>query len=800
MNTLVALALFGGRRLILAGVSRWGIWLAAGFVALGLILALYRYERRIVSKRAGLTLLALRVCAALALVAALFEPIASRTFRETLRGRVILGVDLSESMTTADAGTDRSLSRREAARRLIDGDWIKAIASAHDVEGVGFSRVSTGDASLAALADRLKAPGRPDDPEAQATDWNPVLELGLRDADRPVIGVVLLTDGRDNAGDGSSALADKLAARGVPIYPVLIGSTDRPKDAAIASVRGPERVSKGDVADVEVTLKIDGPPPGTEVAVTLDRPGASPLKKLVKVPADGSRPVANFRVPMDTIGPQTLTTAVGPIDGDVRADNDRRTFPVEVADDTARVLLVDSLARWEFQYLRNALARDPRVKLDSVVFQQPMLPGGDPSYKTALPPKADPSLKERSPDSLGSYDVIILGDVGVEDMNADSWKRLEWYVDARGGTLVLAAGPRLLAAIGTQETARKLLPMIDPRPLSADALRPDPSKPALPPGVAVVPGSSSASEAFPMIRLSAEPEANRSTWAALPRQPWSAYGKAKPLASVLASLDTGEADAAIVAQPYGLGKVLWVGVETWRWRYRVGDLHHHRFWGQVVRWSDAAKLAVGNRLVRHGPTRPRVIEGTGATLRAQFSDDAPDVNPDLLVAARVFKKGADGKTSGDAVAVVPLRPRSDQPRTFEAVAPALNAGSYLIRLDVPQLGADAPSAEAALDVTAPRHDRARRSGREPRRPRPPRLGHRRKSLLRGRRGRAARDPESQDDRPGADRGDVFMGHPLGSHPVLRHPRGRMDLAQEGGIAMTYDQSRMTPRRRRSPQP
>ncbi len=700
MTPLFALTLLGGRRLILAGVSRWGFWLAAGCAALVLILALYRYERRIVSKRAGLALLTLRVCAALALVAALFEPIASRTFRETLRGRVILGVDLSESMATADAGTDRSRSRREAARRMIDGDWIKAIASSHDVEGVGFARGTTGDATLAALSDRLKVPGKPDDAEGQATDWNPVLERGLKDADRPVVGVVLLTDGRDNAGDGSNALADKLAARGVPIYPVLIGSTERPKDAAIASVKGPERVSKGDVADVEVTLKIDGPPPGTEVPVTLDRPGASPLRTLVKVPADGSRPVASFRVAMDAAGPQTLTAAVGPIDGDVRPDNDRRTFPVEVADDTARVLLVDSQARWEFQYLRNALARDPRVKLDSVVFRQPTLSGGDPSYRTALPPRADPSLGERSADALGSYDVIILGDVGVEDMSAESWRRLEWYVDARGGTLVLAAGPRLLAAMGAQETARKLMPLIDPRPLSDLALKPDPSRPALPPGVGVVPGTSAASDAFPMIRLSADPEANRATWAALPLQPWSAYGKAKPLATVLATLDTGEADAAIVAQPYGLGKVLWVGVETWRWRYRVGDLHHHRFWGQVVRWADAAKLAVGNRMVRYGPTKPRVVEGSGATLRAQFSDDAPGVGPDLLVAARVYRKGADGKIAGDAVAVVPLRPRPDQPRTFEAVAPALNAGLYLVRLDVPQLGADAPSAEATLDVSA----------------------------------------------------------------------------------------------------
>ena len=44
---------------------------------------------------------------------------------------------------------------------------------------------------------------------------------------------------------------------------------------------------------------------------------------------------------------------------------------VQVADDKARVLLVDGEARWEFRYLRNALARDPRVTVEAVVFHQP---------------------------------------------------------------------------------------------------------------------------------------------------------------------------------------------------------------------------------------------------------------------------------------------------------------------------------------------------------------------------------------------------------------------------------------------
>ena len=81
----------------------------------------------------------------------------------------------------------------------------------------------------------------------------------MKGGDRPaVLGVVLLTDGRQNAPATPAARADRLAARGIPIYPVLIGSTAPPKDAAIASIKAPDGVFKGDVASVEVDVKVDG--------------------------------------------------------------------------------------------------------------------------------------------------------------------------------------------------------------------------------------------------------------------------------------------------------------------------------------------------------------------------------------------------------------------------------------------------------------------------------------------------------------------------------------------------------------
>ena len=122
--------------------------------------------------------------------------------------------------------------------------------------------------------------------------------------------------------------------------------------------------------------------------MTLDRPGASPMRQSVRAPADGShgRPVVTFRVPLEEAGTAALSLAVGPLDGDARPDNDRRTVMIQVADDKANVLLVDGEARWEFRYLRNALARDPHVKVKAVVFHQPGADGSfKPTYETRIP-------------------------------------------------------------------------------------------------------------------------------------------------------------------------------------------------------------------------------------------------------------------------------------------------------------------------------------------------------------------------------------------------------------------------------
>ena len=189
---------------------------------------------------------------------------------------------------------------------MIDGPAspIARLAADHEVEALAFAR-ETAPASLPALAESLKIPAKTGDSSLSATDWEPVLARALQSdgSHATVTAVVLLTDGRRNGPIDPLPAIDRLAARGVPVYSILIGSTLPPRDAAVAAVKAPETVYRGDVATVSATIKVDGYP-GQTVAVTLDRPGASPLRQTLKAPASAAapRPVVSFAVPLDQTG------------------------------------------------------------------------------------------------------------------------------------------------------------------------------------------------------------------------------------------------------------------------------------------------------------------------------------------------------------------------------------------------------------------------------------------------------------------------------------------------------------------
>ena len=330
----------------------------------------------------------------------------------------------------------------------------------------------------------------------------------------------------------------------------------------------------------------------------------------------------------------------------------------------------------------------------SVVFQQPRL------NKNLTPEElkkiGSPAQKlPEGPDSLADFDCIILGDAEAEQLPLADRQRLEKYVADRGGTLVLLAGKRALPLgypdadnAGEADPLRKMLPIEDAHVVAPEdgfhlSLTPE-------------------GRDTEFMKLDAENAKSDTRWAELPKHYWAVVGKVKPGARALAFVNVPPAEvppggkpvknkpeensAVIVRQNYGFGRVVYVGVDsTWRWRYKVGDTLHHRFWGQTIRWAAADKpLTTGNEHLRFGTPQPVYHQGQEVEVIARLGEEIGVLKPDMVAGARILRK--DPRTQKEeAVALVPLGRREAQPRVLEGKVRDLPAGSYEIELVIPDL-------------------------------------------------------------------------------------------------------------------
>jgi hypothetical protein len=369
--------------------------------------------------------------------------------------------------------------------------------------------------------------------------------------------------------------------------------------------------------------------------------------------------------------------------------------------------LIDSEPRWEFHYLANALSRDPTVRLDSVLLKPPLLNEqvsdetlqqlGNP--RRSLPP---------DPDAFKPYDCIILGDVAPDEFPLADRRRFEKYVAEEGGTLVLVAGKRAMPQAYFSDTNAPT-----PRPLppgergrgeggrgrgEADAPG-DPVLKLLPLEEArlinPVNGFSFALTRFgkgtKFLQMEANLEESERRWAELPRHFWGVVGRAKPGANALAYFrdETGIAavnqkqsaeekqgreNALAALQNYGLGRVLYLGVDsTWRWRYRIGDTYHHRFWSQIIRWaaSDKPQTRFGTRspVYSHGQNVDVFVRLDAETIRS--------LPGQIAIEARILRLGP-GKEAEPA-ALVHLSGEGRQ-QILEKQVANLSPGNYAVEL------------------------------------------------------------------------------------------------------------------------
>lgn len=744
--------------------------LALVVAAAALVILLSKYERKLVPVHIGYGLLLLRLAVIAVIWLALLQPVLTWTIDRARTGRVVVALDLSESMTTTDRiatkaeklrtaiglgmiGNDqnrdrwlRALADLEAERepKWVDDDeaanaeqratlsksrrelvnetfqkldkmpraeiaqkligekdkpigWLAELQKSFNVELRVFGGKSV-PSELETLGDTVQKP--PDAVAKSVTNLVAALETSSAEQS-PIKAFVVLSDGRETSGSDPVSVARRWRDLNVAVFPVLIGSERRPKDIVLDALDVPPVVYLNDKPIAKVTLQAAGFEGETLNVVLEKQEGESQIRSLVVPKADSGLPpvvVAEFSLDATQIGRQRFAVHTDVLPGETRDDNNSRDFSLLVVDDKAKVLLVEGEARWEFRFLEAAFARDERVRLERVLFEQPhlgVLPETFFPRRLNWPGPETPI--EKSP--LAEFDLVVIGDVSPQDLSEPVLAQLEKFVSDIGGTVVFTAGKRHMPMQYKSPILDKLLPLTKFR--ATNSVEPPETPPHLRGfHLRLTPDG----ERDGGLQLGGDAEANRSTWKSLPGQPWAMIGEVKAGATVLATADDGQplpqemerSRGLIVQQYYGLGQVYWLGFDsTWRWRHRVGDQHHHRFWGQMARTAAQNKASSGNEFVKFGLESTDVQAGQEVVFRARWTPPLLARRPDVKAKVAIFPRH-DAKPD-EPLATIDLTPDQARPSVHQGRWLAPNSGEFraVLKIDGPPLGGPADKEIAA---------------------------------------------------------------------------------------------------------
>lgn len=576
--------------------------------ALGAWLA-YRLVTKRTTPLALRTVLILRIALLAVLLFLLAVPV-MRLMRS--RGEVFTAVlvDTSRSMAFTDvaAGPSGPISRMEAARRLlVDGEMkneglLKALNRSGRVLVYGFDE----DARRITAIGQLK-------PDGLFTN----IFRGVRDMEAelrgmPLAAVVLMTDGGRNTGGTTQDAAALLKARGVPLYVVGLGNPNPPNDYEVVRVVAPKRVRRNSEVEVQVTVRHTGYKEPFDL--TVSREGTVIATRKVQPSADTDLKQVKLVFTPDHEGSATYRVAVPPGKDEKNTDNNAREFILEIQDDRLPVLYVEGSPRMEYRFLRRALYGDRDFRLVG------LLRLGDNRFYVQGANESEAFLKNGFPttvEQLYAFQAVILGDIEASYFTPEQLAMLEEFVRTRGGGLLMLGG---VNSFGLGKYAGTPVANMLPVQITGnDGPYSDQQyKARVMQGIGV----------HPVMRLSLDPEANRTLWSQAP--PLIGI---TPVAGVKAgalTLLTRETDGKPVfaVQNYGAGRVAsFTSGGSWYWRVSVPSTveFHEKFWKQLVRW-----LAVGakERLTAetdadaYAPGKPAILRATALAKDLQPVNDA----------------------------------------------------------------------------------------------------------------------------------------------------------------------------------
>jgi hypothetical protein len=527
----------------------------------------------------------------------------------------------------------------------------------------------------------------------------------------PIAGVVMFSDGGNNAGVDHEMAVEAARDARIRVYTVGLGSDRPPSNVRVADIEAPRRVFAGDRFTVtgyvqarevqgRVTVELlsspfdpdaPQPAPGTE-------PPGTQLEdsRRVDLSAEGELQPVQFELEPDDseTGQRIYTVRVRDVGDDLNETDNMKSAKVEVVTQSCKVLLIADGPTREYRFVRNMLYQNMRA-------EEELHPERAPSFTVSVWLQSAPAgisqdaldiltdFPETEPELFEQFDCIVAFDPDWTMLTTEQAMLLEKWIARRAGGLILVSG-----RIHTPEWA--LTERGDPRidivrglcPVALDVRRGTRST-----------GRYGSTQSWPL-EITEEGQNQKFLWIDDDRDRslnrWSefegVYGyfpsfavkEVKPGATVLARfMDPEEARKGrfapyLVSQFYGAGRVIYVGSgEFWRLR-GLNEEYFNTLYTKMIRYVAQGQLLRDKRGMLT-IDNDRCIVGDTVMARAQLFDSQwIPLTDEIVPAMLVMPDGAR----------VPIELKKMEGATRSGVYKAqftpLEAGEYRIETQVPE--------------------------------------------------------------------------------------------------------------------
>lgn len=504
--------------------------------------------------------------------------------------------DATRSMETLDAVLPEEISE-QVNEVVTREDWVTEVLAADFWEPLKLAEDSEFE---------VRAFGKEGLAGVQGTDLDTPLSELLDDEDN-LRAVVLMSDGDFNAGEPPVGAAQRYRLRGVPIFTIPVGSEERLPDLDLLSVTAPTYGIVSENVQIPFTIRSSLDRQVRTIVRLRDEKGQERTKSITLAP--NAETYDSILWKLEEEGNATLTLSIPEERDELIEENNSRQFTISGKPERLRVLILETLPRWEFRFLRNALQRDPGVELSCLLMRPGLGVAEGEDYIAKFPE----SLEE-----LAKFDVVFIGDIGIGEnmLTVEQAEQIKGLVENQASGVVFLPGPRGNQFSLLDTGLADLMPVF----LDEDQVKGYPETLATPLNL------TTEGRASLLTMLGDSEEENPEIWRRLPGFFWHApVVRAKGGTEVLAVHANRRGPYGplplLVTKVAGSGKVLFMGIDSaWRWRRGVEDLYHYRFWGQVARWmSYQRNMAAGERVrLFYSPERPE--PGSMVTVNANAFD------------------------------------------------------------------------------------------------------------------------------------------------------------------------------------